>query len=84
MVNVKQLIASIGRIAWKAGVVQGPGVRHVVEPDGSHTVTVRVPANLAEWTKPQEMAGPFHFREHPDLTWDELKPPPKTPSKPKK
>lgn len=77
---MKGLVASIGRASWKAGNVQGK-VEHVVEPDGSHRIVVTVPANLAEWEPERVVAGPTYFREHPDLTWDQLKPPPKAPKK---
>jgi len=82
MVNVKALIASIERIAWKAGTHEK--VQHVVEPDGTHRIIVTVPKALAEWEPPHELTGPTSFRDHPDLTWEALKPPPRTPRKPRK
>lgn len=34
VVNVKALIASVGRLAWKAGTQEK--VRHEIDPDGTH------------------------------------------------
>jgi len=82
MVTVKALIASIERIAWKHGTHEK--VRHEVDADGNHRITVIVPKNLAEWDPPQELTGPTAFRDHPDLTWEQIKPPPRATSKPKK
>jgi len=82
MVNIKALIVSIGRIAWKHGTHER--VQHEIDADGNHRIVVTVPSNLAEWEPPHALAGPTSFREHPDLTWDKLTPPPRVPSKPKK
>jgi hypothetical protein len=79
MVDVKLLIRSIGRLAWKHGTHER--VEHVVDADGNHAITIRVPKLLAEWEPPQALTSPTTFREHPELTWDEVKPPPRTPIK---
>ena len=79
MVNVKQLIESVKRIAWKAGTHED--VRHEIDADGNHRIVVTVPKAFAEWEAPQQLTGRTYFREHPDLTWDQIEPPPKQPKK---
>ncbi len=79
MVNVKALIASIERISWKNGNVTGK-VTHEVDADGNHTIVVRVPEKLAEWAPPPTYA-PTAFRENADLKWEDIKPPPRPPTK---
>jgi hypothetical protein len=82
MVNVDAIIA-IGRIAWKHGVYEN--VQHEIDADGSHRIIIMVPKNLAEQeVVPQPVISPTYFREHPDLTWEDIKPPPRAPAKPKK
>lgn len=80
MVKVKALVASISRVSWKAGNVQGK-VEHQIDADGTHRIVVTIPASLAEWEPEHVVAGPTHFREHPSLRWDDIKPPPKVPKK---
>ena len=80
MVDVKALIASIGRVSWKAGNVTGR-VTHEVDADGNHTITIRVPKILAQWEPPPTYTAPTAFREHPDMKWEELKPPPAPPTR---
>jgi hypothetical protein len=63
MVNVKQLLASIERIAWKAGTHEK--VEHKVDAEGNHAIVVRVPKALAEWEQPHMLTGPTSFRDHP-------------------
>ncbi len=79
MVNVKQLIESVKRIAWKAGTHEN--VRHEIDADGNHRIVVTVPKALAEWDAPEQLTGRTYFRDHPDLTWDQIQPPPKEPKK---
>jgi hypothetical protein len=79
MVMVAALIRSIVRVAWKAGTQEK--VQHVVDPDGTHRIIVTVPPSLAEWEEPHTLTGETYFRDHPDMTWDALKPPPRKPRK---
>jgi len=44
--------------AWQHGVVSGRGVVHRIEPDGSHTFTIVVPAHIAEDDIPKPGAAP--------------------------
>ena len=80
MVDVKALIASIGRISWKAGNVTGR-VTHEVDADGTHRIIVAIPKAIAKWEAPPTYTPPTAFREHPDMTWEELKPPPRPKAK---
>jgi hypothetical protein len=55
-------------------------VQHEVDADGNHRIIVVVPKNLAEWEPPHQVSGATHFRDHPSLKWEDIKPPPRTPS----
>jgi hypothetical protein len=74
MVDVKALIASIGRISWKAGNVTGR-VTHEVDADGTHRIIVTIPTTIAKWDAPQTVR-PSTFREYPG-TWEDIEPPPR-------
>jgi len=82
MVKIKALIDSISRIAWKHGTQEK--VQHEIDADGNHRIIVTVPKVLAEWEPPHPLAGPTTFRDHLDLTWEQIKPPQRSTSKPKK
>jgi hypothetical protein len=44
--DIPQLVRSIGNVTWKAGVIDG--IKHVANEDGSHTITVTVPAHVVD------------------------------------
>ena len=67
---------SARRISWKAGNVAGR-VTHEVDADGTHRITVAIPRTIAKWEAPPTHTAPTAFREHPEMTWDEIKPPPR-------
>lgn len=54
---------------------------HEVDADRNQTVTVRVPKTLAQWEPPPVYATPTVFREHPDLKWEDIRPPPRSGAK---
>ncbi len=75
MVDVKALIASIGRLSWKAGNVTGT-VTHEIDAEGAHRIVVTVPKTFAKWDTPPTHTAPTAFREYPDMKWEDIKPPP--------
>ncbi len=54
MVDGKSLIASIGRISWKAGNVTGM-VTLELDAGGTHRIIVTVPKTFAKWDVPQKL-----------------------------
>jgi hypothetical protein len=51
MVKVARLLDALRSLAWRHGVVSGPGVTHEVQPNGDHVITIVVPKLIAEWNE---------------------------------
>lgn len=70
MVDIAMLLKSVGSIAWKAGVVCGPGVVHTRTEAGDHVITITVPKMLAEWKEPETRKPTWNY---PSAGWDDPK-----------
>lgn len=49
IVNIKKLLDAIHKTMWKQGHVHPEDLKHVVNPDGSHTFTLTVKREDAVW-----------------------------------
>lgn len=60
MVKILRLKRAVENIAWRDGAVQGDGGKHHVQADGTHVLTIVVPATLVDpdsVPKPIERTG---------------------------
>jgi hypothetical protein len=59
-VNVRRIFEAIRKVTWKHGVVEPERVRHVVSPEGDHTISMTLHANEVEYT-PTEYRQPISW-----------------------
>jgi hypothetical protein len=57
MVDIAALYRSIGRLTWRAGVVQPERLKHRVLPDGSHRIELYLRADEVRWSPPKYLTA---------------------------
>lgn len=58
LVDVARLFEAMQRLAWKHGMVKPELLRHTVNADGSHTITLTLEARDVKWAPPKHLARP--------------------------
>ena len=65
-VDIARFVEAIGKLAWRHGVVAGPGVKHEVQANGDHVITIVVPKLIATWADPVKGSPPANY---PSAGW---------------
>jgi hypothetical protein len=68
LVDVKKLLEAIGRTTWKHGLVKLERVKHTVDANGDHTITIVLHRDEAEWAPPAHLSRPSWGGSTPDGT----------------
>jgi hypothetical protein len=68
LVDVAKLFEAMKRLAWRHGMVRPELLRHVVNPDGSHTITLHLDARDVEYTPPKHLERPSWGASTPEGT----------------
>jgi hypothetical protein len=58
MIDVAKLLEALHRACWKHGMVQPDRMRHVVNPDGSHTIALTLAKADVKWAAPKHLERP--------------------------
>jgi hypothetical protein len=65
-VNVTKLLDALHRTLWRHGMVRPELLKHTVNADGAHTITLTLAASDVEWTTPRHFQRPGLGASTPD------------------
>jgi hypothetical protein len=68
LVDVKRLYDAIKKVTWKHGLFVPERVKHVVSPEGDHTISMTLHANEVEYTPPEYRQPQTWGATTPDAT----------------
>ena len=72
MVNIPRLVDAVEKLAWRHGCTHGDEVTYMARADGSHVITIVVPATLVDPDslpkKPEPTAKPSWGTVTPNIS----------------